>query len=196
VLTTASKPFYFIDKGVQRGIVVDYFRVFEDELNKKLAAENKLKDNKLKVRVVFIPVRRDQLLPGIAAGRGDIAAANLTITPERQKLVDFSRAGRATRSWCRGRRHRRSPTAEERSAAAVRTLHSDVAPRSGRLNRELAKPRPSSAPRDLEACGNSRFTGQPVTLSYIARPQTPVTTAAITARPARSPRVHYLKSRS
>ena len=30
VLTTASKTFYFIDKGVQRGIVVDYFRVFED----------------------------------------------------------------------------------------------------------------------------------------------------------------------
>jgi membrane-bound lytic murein transglycosylase MltF len=93
VLTTASKTFYFIDKGVQRGIVVDYFRVFEEELNKKLAAENKLKDKKLKVRVVFILERRDQLLPGIAAGRGDIAAANLTVTPERQKLVDFSVAG-------------------------------------------------------------------------------------------------------
>ncbi len=93
VLTVNSKTFYFIDKGVQRGIVVDYFRVFESELNKKLAAENKLKDKNLKVRVVFIPVRRDQLLPELAAGKGDIAAANLTITPERQKLVDFSGAG-------------------------------------------------------------------------------------------------------
>jgi membrane-bound lytic murein transglycosylase MltF len=42
--------------------------------------------------VVFIPVRRDQLLPALAAGKGDIAAANLTITPERQTLVDFSAA--------------------------------------------------------------------------------------------------------
>jgi membrane-bound lytic murein transglycosylase MltF len=40
--------------------------------------------------VVFVPVRRDQLLPALAAGKGDIAAGNLTITPERQKLVDFS----------------------------------------------------------------------------------------------------------
>ena len=93
VLTTNSKTFYFVDKGVSRGIVVDYFRLFEDGLNKKLAAEKKLKNKHLKVRVVFIPVRRDQLLSGLAAGKGDIAAANLTVTPERLKLVDFSAAG-------------------------------------------------------------------------------------------------------
>jgi membrane-bound lytic murein transglycosylase MltF len=93
VLTVNSKTFYFLDKGTQRGTVVDLFRLFEDELNKKLAAENKLKSKNLKVRVVFIPLRRDQLLPGLAAGKGDIAAANLTITPERQKLVDFTVAG-------------------------------------------------------------------------------------------------------
>ena len=33
--------------------------------------------------------------PPLAAGKGDIAAANLTITPERQKLVDFTVAGRS-----------------------------------------------------------------------------------------------------
>jgi membrane-bound lytic murein transglycosylase MltF len=92
VLTTNSKTFFFVDKGVNRGIVADAFKVFEDDLNKKLAAENKLKNKNLKVRVVFIPLRRDELLPGLAAGKGDIAAANLTITPERQKLVDFSGA--------------------------------------------------------------------------------------------------------
>jgi membrane-bound lytic murein transglycosylase MltF len=93
VLTVSSKTFHFIDKGVQRGIVVDSFRLFEEGLNKKLAAEGKLKNKNLKVRVVFIPVRRDQLLTSLAAGKGDIAAANLTITAERQKLVDFSAAG-------------------------------------------------------------------------------------------------------
>jgi membrane-bound lytic murein transglycosylase MltF len=95
VLTVNSKTFYFVDKAVQRGIVVDSFRLFEDEFNKKLVSEKKLKNKNLKVRVVFIPLRRDQLLPGLAAGNGDIAAANLTITPERQKLVDFSLAGKS-----------------------------------------------------------------------------------------------------
>lgn len=93
VLTVNSKTFFFVDKGVQRGMVVDYFRLFEDELNKKLAAQGKLKNKNLKVRVFFIPVGRDELLPSLAAGKGDIAAGNLTITPERQKLVDFSAAG-------------------------------------------------------------------------------------------------------
>lgn len=90
VLTVYSKTSYFVDKGVTRGIVVDYLRLFEDALNKKLAAAGKLENKNLKVRVVLIPVRRDQLLPAVAAGKGDIAAANLTITPERRKLVDFS----------------------------------------------------------------------------------------------------------
>ena len=81
VLTVNSKTFYFHDKGTQRGTVVDFFRLFEQELNKQLAAEKKLKQKNLKVRVVFIPVGRDQLLPALGAGKGDIAAANLTITP-------------------------------------------------------------------------------------------------------------------
>jgi ABC-type amino acid transport substrate-binding protein len=92
VLTVNSKTIYFLDKGVPRGTAVEYARLFDEELNKKLAADKKRKNKALKVRVVFIPVRRDQLLPGLAAGKGDIAAAGLTITPERQKLVDFSGA--------------------------------------------------------------------------------------------------------
>jgi ABC-type amino acid transport substrate-binding protein len=57
-------------------------------LVKALNAGNK--DRARPIRVVFIPTSRDELLPALAAGRGDIAAANLTITPERLKLVDFS----------------------------------------------------------------------------------------------------------
>ncbi len=93
VLTVNSKTIYFVDKGVPRGTALDYGRLFEEELNKKLAAEKRLKNKNLKVKVVFIPVQRDQLLPALAAGKGDIAAASLTITPERRKLVDFSAAG-------------------------------------------------------------------------------------------------------
>lgn len=93
VLTVNSKTIYFVDKGVLRGTAVDYARLFEEELNKKLLAEKKLKNKNLKVRVVFIPVQRDELLPALVAGKGDIAAASLTITPERRKLVDFTTAG-------------------------------------------------------------------------------------------------------
>ena len=45
-LTTHSKTFYFLDKGVQRGATYDFLRLFEDDLNKKLAA-NKKKAQKL-----------------------------------------------------------------------------------------------------------------------------------------------------
>ena len=40
---------------------------------------------------MFTPTSRDQLLPALAEGRGDIAAGNLTITPERLAVVDFSK---------------------------------------------------------------------------------------------------------
>jgi membrane-bound lytic murein transglycosylase MltF len=89
VLTVPNKTNYFQDKGTQRGLTYDAFKLVEQELNKKLEKEKKSKKN-LKVRVVFIPVGRDQLLSALADGKGDIAAANLTITPQRQKLVDFS----------------------------------------------------------------------------------------------------------
>jgi membrane-bound lytic murein transglycosylase MltF len=90
VLTVYSKTFYFVDKGVQRGAVPDGFRIFEEDLNKKLANEKKLKNKHLKVRVLLIPVARGDLLPALVAGKGDIAASSLGVTEERQKLVDFS----------------------------------------------------------------------------------------------------------
>ena len=40
--------------------------------------------------MIFIPVRRDELIPGLVQGLGDLAVANLTITPQRRKHVDFS----------------------------------------------------------------------------------------------------------
>lgn len=90
VLTVYSKTFYFIDKGAQRGTTHDFFRLFEEDLNKKLVKDKTLKQKHLKVNVMFIPVARDELLQALAAGKGDIASANLTITGERQKLVDFT----------------------------------------------------------------------------------------------------------
>jgi membrane-bound lytic murein transglycosylase MltF len=91
VLTVYSKTFYFVNKGVQRGVTYDIFRTFETDLNRKLAANKKLKNRHVKVQVVFIPIPRGELLEALNAGKGDIAASNLTITPERQAVVDFSK---------------------------------------------------------------------------------------------------------
>ncbi len=90
VLTAQSKTFYFLDKGTQRGLTYDYFRLFEKDLNKKLSKTKKKKDKRLEIHVVFVPVNRGEMLQALVAGKGDIAAGNLTVTAERQKLVDFS----------------------------------------------------------------------------------------------------------
>jgi membrane-bound lytic murein transglycosylase MltF len=86
VATTYNKTNYFIDRGVQRGAVYEAFKLFEDELNARL------KTRTLRVDVAFIPVSRDELLSAVVEGRADIAAAALTVTPEREKLVDFAPA--------------------------------------------------------------------------------------------------------
>ncbi len=84
VLTVYSKTFYFIDQGTPRGIAYDAMKAFDDEINTKLKTGN------LKVQIVYLPVSRDELLTGLVEGRGDIAMANLTVTPERLKTVDFT----------------------------------------------------------------------------------------------------------
>ncbi len=90
VLTTYSKTFFFIDKGQQRGATHDIFAEFERSLNAQLAKEKKLKQRHLKVRIIFVPVTRDNLFTALNEGKGDIAAANLTITATRQQQVTFT----------------------------------------------------------------------------------------------------------
>lgn len=91
ILTVYNKTFYFMDKGVQRGGSYDIGRLFVDDLNKKLAKDNKHNKHKhLKVQAVFIPVARSELLTALKAGKGDVAMASIGVTSERQKLVDFS----------------------------------------------------------------------------------------------------------
>jgi membrane-bound lytic murein transglycosylase MltF len=84
ILTTYN-PLFFAPDGIeQHGLAVEVARAFEEWLNKKYGKK------KHHLSVVMIPIPRDRLLPSLMEGRGDIAVANLTVTPERQKLVDFS----------------------------------------------------------------------------------------------------------
>jgi len=84
VLTTFTLGSYFIDRGQQRGTVYELSLVLEQYARDHLGADAR------RLKVTIIPVRRDQLLPHLLAGYGDVAFANLTITPERSEMVDFS----------------------------------------------------------------------------------------------------------
>jgi membrane-bound lytic murein transglycosylase MltF len=84
VLGVYNKLMYFLDGPEQRGTAVDGFRNFENFINEKYDLKTR------KINIVFLPITREELLPALLEGRGDIASANLTITPERLEQVDFS----------------------------------------------------------------------------------------------------------
>ena len=84
VLTTYNKTGYFIHKGVQRGVTYDAFIQVEKRLNEQLRKDKAIKRH-LKVHIVFIPVAREALLPSLTEGKGNIPAANLTITDKRKQ---------------------------------------------------------------------------------------------------------------
>ena len=84
VLVAWNKTTFSIDKGTPRGLAYDALTAFENDLNKRLKTKH------LRVHVVFIPTTRQDMFQALHDGLGDIAAGNLTITEERQKLVDFS----------------------------------------------------------------------------------------------------------
>jgi membrane-bound lytic murein transglycosylase MltF len=84
VLVVYSRTHFFLDGAQQRGMTYEQLRHFEAEIN------SGAKGRKARIDVVAIPVARDELLPALIEGRGDIAAASLTVTPQRAKQVDFA----------------------------------------------------------------------------------------------------------
>lgn len=83
VLVTHSQTDFFLEGGRILGIQAELVRQLMKTLNKGIRRESD------KLFVQFIPVEFHQLLPALIAGEGDIAAALLTITPDRANLVDF-----------------------------------------------------------------------------------------------------------
>jgi membrane-bound lytic murein transglycosylase MltF len=79
-----NRTHYFVDKGQQRGVSYESLVNFEEQLNARLKTGN------LKAHVAFVPLPRDMLLPALVEGKVDLVAAALTVTPEREKLVDFT----------------------------------------------------------------------------------------------------------
>ncbi|HKJ52600.1 MAG TPA: transporter substrate-binding domain-containing protein, partial [Gammaproteobacteria bacterium] len=83
ILTVHNPLFFSFDGEKQEGIVAELAHLLDDHLAEEIG----------RVRsptIVVIPVARDELIPGLLEGRGDLVMGNLTITPDRQKLVDFA----------------------------------------------------------------------------------------------------------
>jgi membrane-bound lytic murein transglycosylase MltF len=85
MLVTFNKTNYFLDGPAQHGATYEAGKAFE------AFANDRLKSKHITLQVAFLPVSRDRIFQALAEGRGDIAAANLTITPDRSKLADFAR---------------------------------------------------------------------------------------------------------
>lgn len=84
ILVPYSKTLYFVDRGKQMGVVADISQRLEDWINADI------KSKVYRVNVAIVPTSRDKLMSTLLEGRGDIIAANWTITPERQAKVDFT----------------------------------------------------------------------------------------------------------
>ena len=84
LLPYGGYQFYF-DNGRPRGATWEMLAQFERFINDELGRRN------VRVYVVPVPVSRDQLIPGLIEGKGDLVATDLTITPAREALVQFTR---------------------------------------------------------------------------------------------------------
>jgi membrane-bound lytic murein transglycosylase MltF len=84
VLVSYSDTNFFVMRGEYGGMEYELLREYERFLNRQPPK------HKIKTNIVFRAVPFERLIPALLAGRGDIAAAGLTITAERRKLVAFT----------------------------------------------------------------------------------------------------------
>ncbi|MCG9574614.1 lytic transglycosylase F [Vibrio tubiashii] len=80
VLVAADLGFYYVEGGKPKGILAELLYHFEKELRQRSSYFN----------LQVIPVHRDELIPSLEQGYGDLVVANLTITQSRLENIDFS----------------------------------------------------------------------------------------------------------
>lgn len=85
VLVSYNNTYFFVDRGRLRGLEYELLHQYELFINKGK------KRSATKTKIVFLAVPTEGLIQALLEGRGDIAAAGLTITPERKRLVAFTK---------------------------------------------------------------------------------------------------------
>jgi membrane-bound lytic murein transglycosylase MltF len=84
-LVSPNRTDFFLQGARPRGVLVELLEEYGKTLNKGL----KHRDMQVAIKYVIVPF--SELIPALLEGRGDIAAAHLTITPEREAKVAFVR---------------------------------------------------------------------------------------------------------
>jgi membrane-bound lytic murein transglycosylase MltF len=80
VLVVRNPTNYFLTAGRKRGFEYELLQQYGQFLEKTGP----------EVSLLYIPVRLEELLPTLIDGFGDVAAAGLTITAERQRMITFT----------------------------------------------------------------------------------------------------------
>ena len=83
-LVAPSRTDFFLDHGRIQGLQAELLREFESFLNRGRAREAD------RIRVKLVPVSFVELIPALEAGKGDLVAAFLTETPQRQDQVQIA----------------------------------------------------------------------------------------------------------
>lgn len=83
LLLPYSKTLFFIDRGQEFGLLAELGRELERWLDKRH------QNGALHFRIIMIPKSREQLVPALLAGEGDVIAGGLAVRPEFASQVDF-----------------------------------------------------------------------------------------------------------
>ena len=103
VLTVPARPSISTTRARSAASPYDASGCSRGSCNKRLAAGQEAQGQESEGGVVFSPGQTRPVSAALAEGKGDIAAANLTITPERRETGGFRQAGTERRQ--RGRGH-------------------------------------------------------------------------------------------
>ncbi len=79
-----SRTDFFLAGARTRGIMKELLDQYEERLN----AGRKRRERRIAIK--YVPVTFGRLIPALLEGEGDVAVGNLTVTPDRQKRVDFA----------------------------------------------------------------------------------------------------------
>jgi membrane-bound lytic murein transglycosylase MltF len=92
-ITSPSAFDYYIYQGKHKGYQYELAKEFVKYLNKKYTN----KKSPLKIQFEMVPVPHGEMIQALRDGRGDIIAANLTITANRKDKILFSKPLRKTK---------------------------------------------------------------------------------------------------
>lgn len=90
ILTTYNRTNFFVEHGQGRGLEFEATQRFGAWFADRRTPDAARGGPAMPLRVVYVPVPREELIPALVAGRGDMIAAGMTVTEDRARQVLFT----------------------------------------------------------------------------------------------------------